>query len=100
MIGREQYPPRGPLDNPMFASGPENPRRTFQIFGIQLLNYLQYFEWHWAAAVQEASGGEVPVGGRLWREAVAHYLVTTTRIASVLAKICATASELAARPCP
>src|SRR5205814_5201623 len=54
VIGREQYPPRGPLDNPMFASGPENPGRTFQIFGLQLLNYLQYFDWQWAAAVQEA----------------------------------------------
>ena len=38
VIGREQYPPRGPLDNPMFSHGPDNPGRTLQIFGLQLLN--------------------------------------------------------------
>ncbi len=54
VIGREQYPPRSPFDNPMFQSGPDNPGRTLQIFGLQILNYLQYFDWQWAAGFQES----------------------------------------------
>jgi hypothetical protein len=48
IIGREQYPPRSPLDNPMYLSGPDNPGRTLQILGLQLLNWLQYFDWQWS----------------------------------------------------
>ena len=72
VIGREQYPPRSPLDNPMFYSGPWpaqypggpfNPGRffvvptpqdpsyrvfTLKIVGLQILNWLQYFDWQWS----------------------------------------------------
>jgi len=54
VIGREQYPPRSPLDNPIYPSGPDNPGRTLQIFGLQLLNYIQYFDWQFAAALQKS----------------------------------------------
>jgi hypothetical protein len=56
VIRREQYPPRTPLDDPTVASGPENPGRTFTIIGLQLLNYLQYFDWQWAKALPGALG--------------------------------------------
>ena len=55
VIGREQYPPRSPLDNPTFASGPDNPGRTLQILGLQLLNYLQYFDWQWSGLQRQIS---------------------------------------------
>lgn len=48
VIRREQYPPRLPTDNPMFPSGPGNPGRTFGLMWLQLLNYLQYFDWQWS----------------------------------------------------
>lgn len=48
VIRREQYPPRSPLDNPIYNSGPDNPGRSLAIIGLQLLNYLQYFDWQWA----------------------------------------------------
>ncbi len=51
VIRREQYPPRSPLDNPMFPSGVDNPGRTLQIFALQVLNYLQYFDWQWASSL-------------------------------------------------
>jgi hypothetical protein len=51
VIRRAQYPPRTPLDNPMVPHGPDNPGRTLDIFGLQLLNYLQYFDWQWANAL-------------------------------------------------
>jgi len=51
VIRREQYPPRTPLDDPTVISGPENPGRTLTIIGLQLLNYLQYFDWQWAKAL-------------------------------------------------
>ena len=54
VIRREQYPPRSPLDNPIYSSGPDNPGRSMQIFGLQLLNYIQYFEWQWSASLQTA----------------------------------------------
>lgn len=68
VIGREQYPPRGPLDHPLFQHGRDNPGRftmpynlndptaggalSFTLFGYQILNYLQYFDWQWAASLQ------------------------------------------------
>jgi hypothetical protein len=55
VIGREQYPPRSPFDNPMFPSGLDNPGRTFQIFGFQLLQWLQYFDWQWSNALQRGA---------------------------------------------
>ena len=54
VIRREQYPPRSPLDNPVYQSGLDNPGRTLHIFGLQLLNYLQYFDWQWSASLQTA----------------------------------------------
>ena len=48
VIRRAQYPPRTPLDDPTVAHGPDNPGRTLTIFGLQLLNYFQYFDWQWA----------------------------------------------------
>jgi len=48
VIRREQYPPRLPIDNPIYPSGPGNPGRSLQIIGLQLQNYLQYFDWQWA----------------------------------------------------
>jgi hypothetical protein len=48
VIRREQYPPRSPLDNPVFLSGPDNPGRSLTIIGLQILNFLQYFDWQWA----------------------------------------------------
>ena len=54
VIRREQYPPRMPWDNPMYASGEGNPGRTLQILGLQILNYLQYFDWQFSASLQRA----------------------------------------------
>jgi transmembrane protein TMEM260 (protein O-mannosyltransferase) len=51
VIRREQYPPRTPLDDPTVMSGSDNPGRTLTIIGLQLLNYLQYFDWQWAKAL-------------------------------------------------
>lgn len=48
VIRREQYPPRSPLDNPIWPSGPQNPGRSLNIIYWQLINYLQYFDWQWA----------------------------------------------------
>jgi hypothetical protein len=53
VIWREQYPPRSPLDNPLFPSGPGNPGRSPLLFGQQLLNYVQYFDWQWARAAPQ-----------------------------------------------
>ena len=48
VVRREQYPPRSPLDNPMFPHGPDNPGRTLSLLWWQVVNYLQYFDWQWA----------------------------------------------------
>ncbi len=48
VIRREQYPPRSPIDNPIFPSGPGNPGRSITLIGLQIQNYLQYFDWQWA----------------------------------------------------
>ncbi len=48
VIRREQYPPRSPLDNPIYPSGPDNPGRSIEIILLQIQNYLQYFDWQWA----------------------------------------------------
>lgn len=52
VIRREQYPPRSPLDNPIYPSGPDNPGRTLSILWLQLQNYLQYFDWQWANSLR------------------------------------------------
>ncbi len=57
VIRRDQYPPRSPLDDPTFAHGPDNPGRNLTIIGLQLLNYLQYFDWQWARGLAVKIGG-------------------------------------------
>jgi hypothetical protein len=56
VIRREQYPVRTPLDDPTVLHGPDNPGRSLRIFGLQLLNYLQYFDWQWANGVTRTIG--------------------------------------------
>jgi len=51
IIGRDQYPPRSPFDNPIYPSGPDNPGRTLQLVGLQFLNWFQYFDWQWAGSL-------------------------------------------------
>jgi hypothetical protein len=60
VIRREQYPVRTPLDDPTVLHGPDNPGRTLKIFGLQLVNYIQYFDWQWANGVT-AMLGSFPV---------------------------------------
>lgn len=55
VIRREQYPPRSPLDNPVFPSGLDNPGRNLTIMRLQVLNYLQYFDWQWANSLATTS---------------------------------------------
>jgi len=52
VIRREQYGARGPLDNPLFQSGPDNPGRTATLFAQQLVNYGQYFAWQWGRSLK------------------------------------------------
>jgi hypothetical protein len=64
VIRRAQYEVRTPFDNPTVRHGPENPGRSLPIIGLQLLNYLQYFDWQWAKAAPGAiplPGGHFPV---------------------------------------
>lgn len=56
VIRREQYPVRTPLDDPTVLHGPDNPGRSLKIFGLQLVNYIQYFDWQWANGVKAAIG--------------------------------------------
>lgn len=51
VIQRAQYPPRSPLDNPIFQHGPENPGRTVALMGQQIVNYFQYFDWQWSRSI-------------------------------------------------
>jgi hypothetical protein len=48
VIQRKQYPPRSPIDNPIFPSGAGNPGRSITLIGLQIQNYLQYFDWQWS----------------------------------------------------
>lgn len=57
VIRREQYPPRTPLDDPTELSGPNNPGRTLSLVGLQVLNYVQYFDWQWARSVTATVAG-------------------------------------------
>jgi hypothetical protein len=56
VIRREQYPVRTPLDDPTQLHGPDNPGRNLTIIGLQLLNYMQYFDWQWAKAIPGSLG--------------------------------------------
>lgn len=53
VIRRAQYPVRTPFDDPTVVHGPENPGRSLPLFGLQLLNYLQYFDWQWANGIRQ-----------------------------------------------
>ncbi|HJS46975.1 MAG TPA: DUF2723 domain-containing protein [Gemmatimonadales bacterium] len=53
VIRREQYPIRTPLDDPTIPHGPYNPGRSLTIIGLQLANYVQYFDWQWARSLGE-----------------------------------------------
>ena len=61
VIRRAQYPPRTPLDDPTVAHGPGNPGRTLSLFGWQLLNYFQYFDWQWARGLADGVRSAVTV---------------------------------------
>ena len=54
VIRREQFDPRGPLENPVNRAD----LRTPLIFLQQLANYFQYFDWQWAASIMR----DVPAG--------------------------------------
>ncbi len=56
VIRRAQYPVRTPLDDPTVLHGPDNPGRTLRMVGLQLLNFLQYFDWQWANSVKATVG--------------------------------------------
>lgn len=60
VIRRAQYPVRTPFDDPTQYHGPENPGRSLRIIGLQLLNYVQYFDWQWAKGIT-AQVGLLPV---------------------------------------
>lgn len=60
VIRREQYGIRTPFDDPTQFHGPENTGRTLRLIGLQLANYIQYFDWQWAKSVG-ASIGALPV---------------------------------------
>ncbi|MES2307058.1 MAG: DUF2723 domain-containing protein [Gemmatimonadota bacterium] len=51
VIRREQYAVRTPLDDPTILHGANNPGRTLTIFGYQMANYVQYFDWQWAKSI-------------------------------------------------
>jgi hypothetical protein len=51
VIRRTQYPLRTPLDDPTVPHGPGNPGRSLQLLGVQLLDYVVYFDWQWAKSL-------------------------------------------------
>src|SRR5690606_25004128 len=55
VIRRAQYPIRTPLDDPTIRHGPANPGRTLTILGVQLANYVQYFDWQWARTLGDGA---------------------------------------------
>ena len=57
VIRRAQYPPRTPFDDPTVASGIGNPGRSLRLLGIQLLDYVVYFDWQWARSVGREIAG-------------------------------------------
>ena len=61
VIRREQYPVRLPTDNPIYFSGPGNPGRTLELLGLQIINYLQYFDWQWSMGLEKTSPLFAPV---------------------------------------
>ena len=53
VIRREQFPVRLLTDNPLYFTGPANPGRTLQLLGLQIVNYLQYFDWQWSMGLEK-----------------------------------------------
>jgi len=69
VIGRQQFPVRTPLDNPIYPHGPGNPGRfvlpfdlhdpsaggkpSLLLLGLQIANFLQYQDWQFAASLQK-----------------------------------------------
>jgi len=51
VIRRAQYAIRTPLDDPTVMHGADNPGRSLSMFGYQLANYVQYFDWQWAKSI-------------------------------------------------
>jgi transmembrane protein TMEM260 (protein O-mannosyltransferase) len=51
VIRRAQYPPRTPWDDPTLPSGVANPGRSLRLFGVQLGDYLVWFDWQWARSL-------------------------------------------------
>ncbi|MGN6391164.1 MAG: glycosyltransferase family 117 protein [Gemmatimonadales bacterium] len=60
VIRRAQYPPRTPWDDPTIASGAGNPGRSLRLFGVQLGDYLVWFDWQWARSL-DGMLGPLPV---------------------------------------
>ena len=55
VIRRAQYPPRTPFDDPTVPPFTDpNPGRTLQLFGYQLFNYVQYFDWQWGRGLSHS----------------------------------------------
>ncbi len=53
VIRRQQYPVRTPWDDPTVLHGPDNPGRTPTMLLLQLINYLQYYDWQWAYGIRK-----------------------------------------------
>ena len=53
VIRRQQYPVRTPWDDPTVLHGPDNPGRTPTMLMLQLVNYLQYYDWQWANGIRK-----------------------------------------------
>jgi hypothetical protein len=51
VMRREQYGVRTPFDDPTQLHGPDNTGRTLTVIGLQMANYVQYFDWQWAKAL-------------------------------------------------
>jgi hypothetical protein len=47
VLTRAQFGKPSLLDNPMYPAGALNPGRSLQLFGQQILNFVQYFTWQW-----------------------------------------------------
>ena len=60
VVRRAQYAPRTPFDDPTVPHGPVNPGRTLTLLGYQLANYVQYFDWQWAAGLGEHARASIP----------------------------------------
>jgi hypothetical protein len=60
VVRRAQYAPRTPFDDPTVPHGPANPGRTLTLLAYQLANYVQYFDWQWAAGLGEHARASIP----------------------------------------